>query len=68
MCVCLQQERNAESAIEALKEYEPEMGKVFRADRKSVQRIKAREIVPGDVVEVSGKSQRNGGGFLHRFT
>uniref|UniRef100_A0A3B4AVT6 Calcium-transporting ATPase n=1 Tax=Periophthalmus magnuspinnatus TaxID=409849 RepID=A0A3B4AVT6_9GOBI len=34
------QERNAESAIEALKEYD-------------VQRIKAREIVPGDVVEVS---------------
>ncbi|KAG5831971.1 sarcoplasmic/endoplasmic reticulum calcium ATPase 1 isoform X2 [Anguilla rostrata] len=47
------QERNAEDAIEALKEYEPEMGKVYRADRKSVQRIKAREIVPGDVVEVS---------------
>ncbi len=55
LCVFLQQERNAESAIEALKEYEPEMGKVYRADRKSVQRIKAREIVPGDVVEVSGK-------------
>lgn len=50
-----QQERNAEDAIEALKEYEPEMGKVYRSDRKSVQRIKAREIVPGDVVEVSGK-------------
>ena len=55
LCVFLQQERNAESAIEALKEYEPEMGKVYRSDRKSVQRIKAREIVPGDVVEVSGK-------------
>lgn len=55
LCALLKQERNAESAIEALKEYEPEMGKVYRADRKSVQRIKAREIVPGDVVEVSGK-------------
>lgn len=55
LCAFVQQERNAESAIEALKEYEPEMGKVYRADRKSVQRIKAREIVPGDVVEVSGK-------------
>lgn len=30
------------------------MGKVYRADRKSVQRIKAREIVPGDIVEISG--------------
>lgn len=32
------------------------MGKVYRADRKSVQRIKAREIVPGDIVEVSGEA------------
>ncbi|XP_075879162.1 sarcoplasmic/endoplasmic reticulum calcium ATPase 2 isoform X1 [Nelusetta ayraudi] len=47
------QERNAEDAIEALKEYEPEMGKVYRQDRKTVQRIKARDIVPGDVVEVA---------------
>ncbi|KAG5284126.1 hypothetical protein AALO_G00023240 [Alosa alosa] len=47
------QERNAENAIEALKEYEPEMGKVFRMNRKAVQRIKARDIVPGDVVEVA---------------
>ncbi|XP_062845184.1 sarcoplasmic/endoplasmic reticulum calcium ATPase 1 [Trichomycterus rosablanca] len=47
------QERNAENAIEALKEYEPEMGKVYRMNRKGVQRIKARDIVPGDVVEVA---------------
>lgn len=55
MCVCLVQEKNAENAIEALKEYEPEMGKVYRQDKKSVQRIKARDIVPGDVVEVAGQ-------------
>uniref|UniRef100_H2ZLD4 Calcium-transporting ATPase n=1 Tax=Ciona savignyi TaxID=51511 RepID=H2ZLD4_CIOSA len=47
------QERNAESAIEALKEYEPEMGKVVRQDRAAVQRILAKNIVPGDIVEVS---------------
>ncbi|XP_045785314.1 calcium-transporting ATPase sarcoplasmic/endoplasmic reticulum type isoform X1 [Maniola jurtina] len=47
------QERNAESAIEALKEYEPEMGKVLRGDKSGVQKIRAKEIVPGDIVEVS---------------
>ena len=49
------QERNAESAIEALKEYEPEMGKVIRADKEGVQKLRAKDIVPGDIVEISGK-------------
>lgn len=30
------------------------MGKVVRADKPGVQKIRAKEIVPGDVVEVSG--------------
>ena len=52
------QERNAESAIEALKEYEPEMGKVIRADKEGVQKLRAKEIVPGDIVEISGKFEK----------
>lgn len=31
------------------------MGKVYRQDRKSVQRIKAKDIVPGDIVEIAGE-------------
>lgn len=48
------QERNAESAIEALKEYEPEMAKVIRSGSEDAVHIKAKEVVPGDVVEISG--------------
>ena len=57
------QERNAESAIEALKEYEPEMGKVIRSDKDGVQKIRAKDIVPGDIVEVSGKKVEKGNVF-----
>jgi len=38
-----------------LKEYEPEIAKVLRQDRPVVQIIKARELVPGDIVEIAGQ-------------
>jgi len=47
------QERNAESAIEALKEYEPEIAKVYRQNYKGVQKIRASHLVPGDIVDIS---------------
>ncbi|KAK0429506.1 hypothetical protein QR680_011410 [Steinernema hermaphroditum] len=47
------QERNAENAIEALREYEPEMAKVIRTGKHGIQMIRAKELVPGDLVEVS---------------
>ena len=56
MISLLFQEKNAESAIEALKEYEPEMAKVIRPESEGVNSIRAKELVPGDVVEVSGES------------
>ena len=37
-----------------MKEYEPEMGKVIRTDKDGVQKLRAKEIVPGDIVEISG--------------
>lgn len=35
------------------------MGKIIRSDKAGVQKIRAREIVPGDIVEVSGNVNLN---------
>ena len=39
-----------------MKEYEPEIAKVVRQNHRGIQRVKANELVPGDVVEVSGRT------------
>jgi len=58
--ICTKKERNAESAIEALKEYEPEIAKVIRQNKPGVaQRINAKELVPGDIVEIAGNFLMN---------
>ena len=39
------------------------MGKVIRADKAGVQKVRAREIVPGDIVEISGTQPQSFGLF-----
>eukprot|EP00041_Stephanoeca_diplocostata_P008591 m.126910 g.126910 ORF g.126910 m.126910 type:complete len:1017 (+) comp17398_c0_seq1:74-3124(+) len=52
------QERNAEDAINALKEYEPATAKVRRQEFGAQWKtIKSRELVPGDVVAIATGDQ-----------
>lgn len=37
-----------------MKEYEPEVAKVVRKNHRGIQKVKTHELVPGDIVEVSG--------------
>ena len=39
--------------MDALTEYDPKTGKVIRADKDGMQKIKAVEIVPGDILKIS---------------
>lgn len=45
------QERNADQAIDALREYSPDTATVLRAGQQT--KLRARELVPGDVVSVT---------------
>ncbi|XP_071946401.1 calcium-transporting ATPase sarcoplasmic/endoplasmic reticulum type-like isoform X2 [Antedon mediterranea] len=47
------QEKNAEDAIDALKQYEPEIAKVVRQGKIGVTKIKAKDLVPGDICSIS---------------
>ncbi|KAF0988752.1 hypothetical protein HZS_5333, partial [Henneguya salminicola] len=50
--ISVKQTLSAEEAIQALKEYEPEMAKVLRKSSPTISIIKAKNLVIGDIVEV----------------